>query len=89
MSDDDRDTVDLEILTEYISKAVGALSTKINDILDKVLELGVEKPSDFQLVNEDDLDGIGLKKIQIRKLLKSFEAARQAGKFLKILFYCV
>ena len=67
------DSVDLP-MKEYVEQAVGSSSTYlVEDIVDKCQELGIDKPSDFQNADESDLDGLGLKKIQIRKLLKNWE----------------
>ncbi len=68
-------------IEEYVQQAVGSSSTSlVDDIVDKVKEIGIEKPSDFQYMDESDLDCLGLKKIQLRKLLKSWEE----GKFLLV-----
>ena len=61
-------------IKEYVPQAVGSSSTSlVDDIVDKVKEIGLEKPSDFQYMDESDLDCLGLKKIQLWKLLKSWE----------------
>ncbi|XP_033624085.1 uncharacterized protein LOC117287543 [Asterias rubens] len=53
------DVVESQI-KEYVQQAVGSSSASlVDDIVDKVKEIGIEIPSDFQYMDESDLECLG------------------------------
>lgn len=83
MSSSDHDTIDLEVLNDYVAHILPAVSSIHRaEIVEKLLEVGVEKPSDLQYVDEGDLELLNLKKVQARKLIKDWD------KFKGNVLYC-
>ncbi|KAJ8051033.1 hypothetical protein HOLleu_04451 [Holothuria leucospilota] len=54
-------------------------STNKAEVVEKLLEVGVEKPSDIQYVDEGDLELLNLKKVQMRKLIKDWDKGQVDG----------
>ncbi|XP_038065729.1 uncharacterized protein LOC119735862 [Patiria miniata] len=70
------DTDGLHLLQTYIEDTLPSLKREqVCSILDKCLEVGVDKPTDFKYVSEGDLSELNLKKVQLRKLLSAFDAS--------------
>ena len=75
---DSDDTINISPVEQYISHVLPNLTEReSHTILEKLLEIGVESPSDFQFVTEEDLVDLQLRPVQTRKLLTGFKTYNQ------------
>lgn len=74
MSLSDHDKIDLEVPNDYVADVLLAVSSTYRaEIVEKLLEVGVEKPWDLQYVDGGDLELLNLKEEQVGKLLKDWD----------------
>ncbi len=77
MSSSDEDAIDLNIIEEYICQTLPTISTTIrNELMEALLDLGVDKPSDLEYVTASDLLNIPLELVQKRKFLEKWKEGK-------------